>query len=188
MAAVGCRAAAAAGYAAGCWHRCRSAGGTPTLSSDRGCCHMRACLFAPSVPMHEHQHQQLCSLLGASPVCSGGSYAGSTCGSVHSRSVADAGAHSSVVGRSSSVVSSAGAYDGGGEFSGSPRLCGVRVLSCGPWFGGYVPAASQAGFTPAAAAAAAQPVQSLERTAGGLDQVSWSRSVGGPGPPCYTQR
>jgi hypothetical protein len=54
-------------------------------------------------------------------------------------------------------------------------------------FGGYASAApqvrSRVGLPFSAAAAAAQPVQLPERTAGGLDQVPWSRSVGGPGPP-----
>jgi hypothetical protein len=95
-------------------------------------------------------------------------------GSVSQEAVADADASNGVVGHSSGVVSLVGAVDGGpgecSEFS-SPRLRVFGGLSGGSWRGGFVPVASQVGFTPAAAAAAAQPVQSPERTAGGLDQA-----------------
>jgi hypothetical protein len=63
-----------------------------------------------------------------------------------------------------------------------PSLGGV---SGGVVLGGCAPAAPQvrSRVPLASSAAAAQQVQLPERTAGGLDQVPWSKSVGGPGPP-----
>lgn len=96
---------------------------------------------------------------------------------------------SSSVNHSSNQVSSVGdprlGFGGLGVF----RLLGSGLAAASFGFGGsYAPAAPQVrsmvGFS-SVAAAAAQPVQFPERTAGGLDQMPWSRSVGGPGPPCF---
>ena len=88
------------------------------------------------------------------------------------------------------AVSGGGTGDAIGSVPPSPLVSWLAPsfggFSGGFVFGGYAPAApqvrSRVGFA-SSAAAAAQPVQLPERTAGGLDQVPWSKSFGGPGPP-----